>query len=196
MNSPCYKFLLFLVLIITINGCKPDPDVYPTKLIPKPGYTPPDTSKGTGPGTGLGTGTGTNNGDGLPLGPVGSIKVQIDGVIFNYNTGASFATYYPNSPEAILSPLNGQTSIIGIGTNGPYDIFTLTFLNSKTGVFDIEDIIASDLSDDPAHAGKVKITALSYANYRGTLQGTFSADLVDDKGKVHPHVIGSFNLKM
>lgn len=39
-----YKAVTFLFLLTTINGCKPDPDIYPTKIIPIPGYTKPDTS--------------------------------------------------------------------------------------------------------------------------------------------------------
>jgi hypothetical protein len=39
-----YKAVTFLFLLTAINSCKPDPDIYPTKIIPIPGYVKPDTS--------------------------------------------------------------------------------------------------------------------------------------------------------
>jgi hypothetical protein len=201
----CYKVFTFLFLLIIVNGCKPDQAIYPTKTVPIPGYTDttdngegtgPGTNPGTDPGTGTNPGSGTNNGDGLSLGPVNTIKIQVDGVTTTYNKTVTFSTYFPNSPDAILSPSTGQTTIFGLGANSTSDIFTLTFLNSKTGTFDITEVTANNYSDIQENEGKVKVTSLTYSNNKGTLQGTFSADLTDDKGKVHTHALGSFNIKI
>ncbi|WP_183557219.1 hypothetical protein [Mucilaginibacter sp. SP1R1] len=171
------KVFTFLFLVVVINGCKPDPPVYPTKTVPIPGYTAPDNGDNT-----------TN--------PENTVKIQVDGVTTTYNKTASFVTYFPNTPDAILSPSTGQTTIIATGANSAADIFTLSFLNSQTGTFDIIGLIANNLTDDQTNEGKVTITALTYENAKGTLQGTFAADLKDNHGNIHPNVTGSFNIKM
>ncbi|MDN5287521.1 MAG: hypothetical protein JWR38_3795 [Mucilaginibacter sp.] len=63
MNSPYYKIFIFLVLTIVINGCKPDPAVYPTKIVPIPGYTGKDPE--TNPVAGEYSLKGTLNGQAL-----------------------------------------------------------------------------------------------------------------------------------
>jgi hypothetical protein len=94
-----------------------------------------------------------------------------------------------------LSPSTGQTTIAGFGSDQT-DIFTLTFLDSKPGTYDLVGIIAGKYSNDPLGTGKVKVTLLSYANNKGSLQGTFSVDMIDDQNNPYPHVLGSFNIKM
>ncbi|HMG11123.1 MAG TPA: hypothetical protein VK609_21565 [Mucilaginibacter sp.] len=43
-----YKVVTFLFLLTATNGCKPDPDIYPTKIIPIPGYIKPESAESTG----------------------------------------------------------------------------------------------------------------------------------------------------
>jgi hypothetical protein len=174
MKSLSYKVITLLLLIITINGCKPDEAVNPKKFVPIPESNNDDSS---------------NTGDGLPLGPQGTVKFQIDGVITTY-TNVSYEVFYPNTPEAFESPATGQINILGVGANPAHDLFSLIFLNSKAGTFDTFLVNAIDLFGGD-RAGKVKVTTFS----GGVLQGTFNANMVDDDNKTHK-VIGSFNIKM
>ena len=175
MKSLSYKVITFLLLIITINGCKPDEAINPKKFIPIPGYNGDDTP---------------NTGDGLPLGPQGTVKFQIDGVITTY-TNVSYEVFYPHTPEAFVSPETGQINILGTGADPAHDLFSLIFLNSKAGTYGIFLINAIDLFGGDGDDGKVKVTTFS----GGLLQGTFNANLKDDDNKTHK-VIGSFNIKM
>ena len=175
MKSLNYKAITFLLLLIALNGCKPDEAINPKKYVPIPGYINDDNP--------------SNTGDGLPLGPQGTVKFQIDGVVTTY-TNASFEVFYPNSPEAFLSPQTGQVNILATGANPAHDLFSLVFLNSKVGTFNIYLINTIDLLGGE-QAGKVKVTTLS----GGVLQGSFNANVAGDDHKTH-QVIVSFNIKM
>lgn len=176
MKSLNYKIITFLLLIITINGCKPDEAINPKKFVPIPGYNSDNGS--------------SNTGDGLPLGPQGTVKFQIDGVVTTY-TNASYEVFYPHTPEAFTSPETGQINILATGANPAHDLFSLIFLNSKAGIYDIFLINAIDLFGGEGDEGKVKVTTFA----GGVLQGSFNAKLVGDDNKTH-QVIGSFNIKM
>ncbi|MEN0052281.1 MAG: hypothetical protein AAGC65_01365 [Mucilaginibacter sp.] len=175
MKSLYYKIIALLFLVIAINGCKPDEAINPKKIVPIPGYNDDNTP---------------NTGDGLPLGPQGTVEFQIDGVKTTY-TNVSYEVFYPHTPQAFVSPETGQINILGTGANPAHDLFSLIFLNSKAGTYDIFLINAIDLFGGDGDDAKVKVTTFS----DGLLQGTFNANLTGDDNKTHK-VIGSFNIKM
>ena len=135
--------------------------------------------------SGTGT-TGTTAGN--------TITLKIGNNTLTY-TNDSFIVFPPGSQGAILSPTTGQTTISGLGASQT-DVFTLSFLDSKPGTYDIVGVIAGNYTNDPAGKGTVNVTTLSYANFRGTLQGTFTVDMIDAQGKAYPNVSGSFYIKM
>ncbi|MDR6944947.1 hypothetical protein [Mucilaginibacter pocheonensis] len=48
MNNLYPKLFILLLLTITINSCKPDPALYPTRVVPIPGYKGDDAGTNTG----------------------------------------------------------------------------------------------------------------------------------------------------
>jgi len=197
MRKIYFKLFTALYIASILTACKLDPPIYPdpnaTATTAGTG-TGANTSAGTGTSTTTGTGT-TATGTGLPLGAVNTVLIKINGTVITYNRNVSFTTFFPGTPQAILSPTTGQTTIAAFNPNNATDVFTLSFLDSKTGLFDLVGIVAGSYSNDPLVTGKVKITALTYANSKGTLQGTFNCDMVDANGNSIPNCPGSFNIK-
>ncbi|CAN5396389.1 hypothetical protein BH09BAC6_BH09BAC6_07210 [soil metagenome] len=181
-----YYSIFIPLFLITAAGCKLDTPVYPS-----------GGTATTGPGTGIPTGTTANNGEGLPIGPLNTVQFQLDGVISTYKT-TNFVVHAPHSPEATHSPATGETIISAIGPNILTDYFTMSFLDSKAGVYDIEFADFPKQNNDQSGIGRVKVTLLSYSNGKGSIQGTFNVDMVDNdgSGKKHSHCPGSFNIKM
>jgi hypothetical protein len=141
MKSLSYKVITFLLLVITINGCKPDEAINPKKFVPIPGYN-----------------------DDQPAAE-NTIKFDIEGVTSIYST-TSFVLFEPGDPKAINSE-TGQISIFGSGADQENDIFSLVCLTSKVGTSDIFFINAGPLTGDDK-SGKVTITKLTSNVIQGT----------------------------
>jgi hypothetical protein len=214
------KKVYFFALVVVVGfcgSCKLDAPIYPGQK----GYvadTPPNQSTGTGSGstgtgtgstgtgsgsTGTGTGstgTGTGgtgtvtpvaNGNGLPLGAVGTILYKVDGITY---TCTSFAQF------GIDQQANVYIAGEDINNEGPWVcVINLNFTGNKVGTYPITapfNITGSSNNNNTLSLidGKVAITSINTDGYFGTLQGTFNANMQDDNGKIY-NVIGSFNFK-
>lgn len=148
---------------------------------------------GTGTGTGTGgTGTGTvtpvANGNGLPLGAVGTILYKVDGITYTCTSSAGFG---------IDQQANVYIAGEDINNEGPWVcVINLNFTGNKVGTYSITAPfnITGNSNNLSLIDGKVAITSINTDGYFGTLQGTFNANMQDNNGKIY-NVIGSFNFK-
>jgi hypothetical protein len=163
------------------------------ELEPHPGTgtgtgTDPGTGTGTGtdPGTGTGTGAGSgeNTGDGLPIGATNTIQLQV--------TANGPIKIIKNNISAIS--LFGLMSINGIESQS--SIIQIGYIGDGTGTFDLAAFGTESLTLDQMSPAKIKITEYNFntTTNKGTIKGTFSADLTDGNGTTYKHAIGSFNI--
>jgi hypothetical protein len=213
-------FLYFFAWIVLADSCKRDAPIYPGEK----GYvadTPPGTggtgtggtgtggtgtggtgTGGTGTGTG-GTGTGgvtpVANGNGLPLGAVGTFLYKVQGVTYTCTQEVSFAfdqksnAYLTAQADANAGPWACGINLDFVGKAvGTYAIDGTHFFLTSTTITDPNNGGGAEMS---LVDGKVAITNSNNDGYLGTLQGTFNANMLNDADNKVYNVIGSFNIK-